>query len=160
MPTIRVVTEIAAPIERCFDLARCIAFHEHSMRSTGERAVGGVTSGLIQGGQEVTWRARHFGVSQTLKSRIVEFERPRCFVDEQVRGAFAMLRHTHRFEAREHVTLMTDEMEFRAPLGLLGRAAESMFLGAYMRRFLVGHTSRLKAALESQEWRAFLQSGL
>ncbi|NJM41916.1 MAG: hypothetical protein HC853_14760 [Anaerolineae bacterium] len=39
------------------------------------RAIAGVTSGLIGLGQEVTWRARHFGIWQSLTVRITEFQR-------------------------------------------------------------------------------------
>ena len=51
-------TESALPRERLFDLARSIDAHLDSQQSSGERAVGGVTSGLIGEGQQVTWRAR------------------------------------------------------------------------------------------------------
>jgi len=52
MPLFRTVTEFAAPAEVCFDLARSIDLHVESMVASEERAVGGVTSGLIGGGQE------------------------------------------------------------------------------------------------------------
>ena len=59
MPVIELATSIAAPIDRVFDLARSIDLHTNSTSGTGERAVAGVTSGLIGPEQEVTWRARH-----------------------------------------------------------------------------------------------------
>ena len=57
------VTRIAAPIERCFDLSRSVEVHLAGNVHCGETAValGGVTAGLIELGQCVTWRARHFG---------------------------------------------------------------------------------------------------
>jgi len=70
MPKLSILTIIRAPIERCFDLARSIDLHVESMKHTGEKAVAGVTSGLIGLGQEVTWEARHFTVRQRLTSRI------------------------------------------------------------------------------------------
>lgn len=72
MPVIELATSIAAPIERVFDLARSIELHTNSTLSTGERAVAGVTSGLIGQDEEVTWRARHFGVWQSLTVRVTE----------------------------------------------------------------------------------------
>lgn len=45
-----------------FDLARSIDAHTDSMAQSREEAVGGVRSGLISLGEEVTWRAWHFGV--------------------------------------------------------------------------------------------------
>src|SRR5262245_31855607 len=98
MPTIELITIIAAPVERTFDLSRSIDLHTESTSATGERAVGGATSGLTGPGQEVTWRARHFGVWQSLTSRIVAFDRPAHFRDSMVRGAFRRFDHDHFFE--------------------------------------------------------------
>src|SRR4029077_18062390 len=88
MPRIELVTHIAGPCERCFDLARSVEVHIRSTASTGERAIAGRTSGLMELGDEVTWQARHFGFQQTLTSRITAFDRPWHFRDSMVRGAF------------------------------------------------------------------------
>ncbi len=69
------------------------------MAHTNERAVAGRTSGRIGLGETVTWRARHFGITWSLTSRIVVADAPTRFVDEQVRGPFRSFRHEHRFEA-------------------------------------------------------------
>src|SRR5438046_2193900 len=47
MLVIRLWTPIAAPPERVFDLARSIDAHQDSAEGTQERAVAGVTRGLI-----------------------------------------------------------------------------------------------------------------
>jgi hypothetical protein len=57
MPIIELTTEIRAPIERVFDLARSIDLHVKTASGTDERAVCGVTTGLIGPDQEVTWEA-------------------------------------------------------------------------------------------------------
>lgn len=133
---IEVVTPIAAPIERCFDAARDLDLHLHSMKHTGETAVGGRTSGLIELGESVTWRARHFGISQHFTSKITAFDRPRYFQDSMTRGAFASFVHDHYFEPAAEGTVMRDVVELRAPLGILGSLAERLFLGRYMRRLI------------------------
>jgi hypothetical protein len=53
-------TVIDAPIQRCFDLARSVEVHLIGNVHSGEQAlaVGGITSGLVGLGQQVTWRAR------------------------------------------------------------------------------------------------------
>jgi ligand-binding SRPBCC domain-containing protein len=137
MPRIEVSFDIAAPIERCFDLARSVEAHLVSAASTGERAVAGVTSGLMQLGDEVTWEARHLGVRQRLTSRITAYERPLHFRDSQVRGAFARFDHDHYFESLpDGGTRMRDVFDYTAPLGVLGVVADRLFLIAYMHRFL------------------------
>ncbi|HEX2205968.1 MAG TPA: SRPBCC family protein [Longimicrobium sp.] len=159
MPVIRLETYVDAPPERCFDLARSVDLHLHAAASTGEAAVGGVTSGLIGAGEEVTWRARHFGVRQRLTSRITRFDRPRHFRDSMVRGAFARFDHDHHFEPCGAGTRVRDVFDFRAPLGPLGRIAERLFLTRYMRRFLVHRARVLKEAAESGAWRRYLPEG-
>ena len=68
MPKINLTTTIDAPIERVFDLARSIDLHKLSTKKTNEEAVNGKTSGLIELGETVTWRAKHFNVYQKLKN--------------------------------------------------------------------------------------------
>ena len=129
-------TEFQLPVERLFDLARSIDVHVESQRTSGERAVGRVTSGLIGEGQEVTWRARHFGIRLTMTSRITRLDFPRSFTDEQVRGPFKAFRHVHDFAATATGSIMVDRVEFTAPLGVLGRAVERLFLARYLERLI------------------------
>jgi ligand-binding SRPBCC domain-containing protein len=129
-------TESALSRERLFDLARSIDAHVESQQRAGERAIGGVTSGLIGEGQEVTWRARHFGVPLTMTSRIISLEYPVSFVDEQLRGPFKALRHVHEFEATSSGSVMTDRVEFTAPFGVLGRLVERLVLRPYLQRLI------------------------
>jgi len=156
MTVINLVTSINAPSERVFDLARSIDAHMASTEATSERAVGGVTSGLIGLGQQVTWEATHFGVKQRLTVRMTRFDRPREFADEMITGAFRSMKHTHEFIDHQGMTEMRDRFEFEAPLGFLGRIAEQLFLAGYMRRFLVIRNAALKQLAESDGWQRFL----
>jgi ligand-binding SRPBCC domain-containing protein len=148
VPVVRLVTLIAAPVERCFDLSRSIDLHLESMAASRERAVAGVTSGLIGDGEEVTWEARHFGRWWRMTSRITEYDRPQRFVDEMVRGPFATFRHEHLFEAEAdgRGTYMTDTVDFRMPLGaLVDRPTRR-----YLRRLLTARNLTIKAHAESR----------
>ena len=128
--------ESALPRERLFDLARSIDLHLDSQEHSGERAVGGVTSGLIGEGQDVTWRARHFRIPFTMTSRITQFTFPGSFTDEQIRGPFKSFRHVHEFESAPGGSIMTDRVEFTAQFGLLGRLAERLVLRRYLHRLI------------------------
>ena len=150
MPVIKLETFIRAPVELVFDLARNVDVHTASTAETGERAVAGVTTGLLELNDEVTWEAKHFGVRQRLTSKITALERPRMFVDEMQRGAFKSLRHLHLFETKDDGTLMTDEMTFSSPFGILGRVADALFLASYMRRFLIKHNEHIKKVAEAE----------
>jgi ligand-binding SRPBCC domain-containing protein len=108
MPKIEISTVINAPVKTCFDVARDIDVHVASTAHTGERAIAGRTSGLIQLGETVTWRAKHFGVWQNLTSKITEFNAPNFFADELVKGAFKSFRHEHHFTGEGKQTIMRD----------------------------------------------------
>jgi ligand-binding SRPBCC domain-containing protein len=149
MPTIELVTFIAAPPERCFDLSRSVDLHLASTKATGEEAIAGKTRGLLDLGDEVTWRARHFGVRQTLTSRMTLFDRPNHFRDSMVRGAFARFDHDHFFRATHGGTEMRDVFDYTSPLGLLGRLADALVLERYMRRFLEERNRVIREAAES-----------
>jgi ligand-binding SRPBCC domain-containing protein len=153
---IQAETFIAAPRKRVFDLSRSIDLHQRSTERTRERAVGGRTSGLIGLDESVTWRARHLGVTQHLTSRITGCERPRWFRDEMVRGAFAWMEHDHWFDEVDGGTLLRDDFRFAAPLGPLGRIAETLVLRRYMTRFLEERNAVIKQVAESDEWREYL----
>jgi ligand-binding SRPBCC domain-containing protein len=125
------------PAAELFDLARNVDAHVASMSSSRERAVGGVTSGLLALGDEVTWRGIHFGLPLTMTSRITRMSVPASFVDEQVRGPFRRFRHEHSFADQDDGgSLMIDRIEFEAPLGILGVAVERLILGRYLRRII------------------------
>lgn len=158
MPLILLSTEIAAPVERVFDLSRSIDLHTESTVSTGERAVAGVTSGLIGFGEEVTWRARHFGIWQKLTVRITAFERPTHFADTMLGGAFRRMEHHHWFEPTAAGTIMRDEFSFESPLGVLGRIANALVLTRYMRAFLRERNRVIKATAESDDWRRYIST--
>jgi ligand-binding SRPBCC domain-containing protein len=150
MPTISLETTIQARPAQCFDLALSVDLHQHSMAQTRERAVAGVTSGHMTLEDTVTWEAVHFGIRQHLTSKITELEYPSRFVDEQVQGIFHSLRHVHEFfPLADGSTLMRDIFVFRAPLGLLGKLAEVLFLTHYMRRLLLRRNAYLKQIAES-----------
>ncbi len=149
MPTIRLVTQINAPVERCFDLARSVDAHTSSTVRTRERAIGGVTTGLLSRGDVVTWEAVHFGVRQRLTVRITELDRPHRFVDELVRGAFRELRHVHEFVERDGGTRMVDTFAFASPFGPVGRLVNALVLTRYMRVFLRERNTYLKRVAEA-----------
>ncbi|MBD0378765.1 SRPBCC family protein [Paenibacillus sedimenti] len=152
MPIIKSELYIKAPIEICFDLARNIDIHTQSTSQTKEKAIGGVTSGLIELGQSVTWEAIHFGIKQHLTAKITEMDYPHFFVDEQVEGAFKRFWHCHTFTPHHGGTWMVDEFDYISPLGLLGKLADKLFLEQYMREFLMKRNLYMKRIAEQSAW--------
>jgi len=142
---LRIVTDIAAPKDLCFDLSRNIDLHLESMIASKERAVAGITTGLISEGEEVSWEARHFGLLWRMTSRITEFDPPHRFVDEMVRGPFASFRHEHLFEDHGDGTRMTDVVAFRTRFGAIG----DLPAGMYLRRLMGIRNGVIRAKAET-----------
>jgi ligand-binding SRPBCC domain-containing protein len=154
------VTFIDAPADRCFDLARSVEVHLAGNIHFGEQAMatGGVTSGLIGLGQRVTWRgARHFGLRFQLTSEITAMQTPSYFEDVMIKGPFQSMRHDHYFRSLPAGgTEMKDVFCVTAPLGLLGRLAEALVLGRYMRALLQERNRVLKQIAEGADWQRYL----
>jgi ligand-binding SRPBCC domain-containing protein len=153
------LTVIQAPIERCFDLARSVEVHLAGNEHWGESAVAlaGVTSGLTGMAERVTWRAKHLGVWQTLTSEITAMEAPAYFQDKMVQGAFRSMKHDHFFRSLSSgQTEMKDVFCFAAPLPVLGRLAEIIFLRRYMRDLLHERNVVIKQIAESPDWKKYL----
>ncbi len=149
MPIIVVETFVAAPIEQCFDMARDIDIHTKTVwKHTRERAVAGVTSGMIGFEETVTFEATHFW-RQRLTSKIVAYDRPYLFVDEMQKGVFKRLKHIHEFIEVEGGTILKDTLDFVAPFGPLGWIADQFVLRFYMKRFILARNRKLKKLLEA-----------
>jgi ligand-binding SRPBCC domain-containing protein len=156
MPEIKLETIINAPIERVFDLARSIDLHAKTLSHTNEKAIAGVTRGLINLGETVTWEATHFFVRQQLTSKITVCERPNRFSDTMVSGAFDRFDHDHFFETINGKTVMRDVFDYDSPLGFLGNIADFLFLENYMKDLLRMRNETLKQIAESDDWKRFL----
>lgn len=130
-----------------FDRARNIDTHRASMANSREEAIAGRMTGLITLGEEVTWRAWHFGVPLRMASRITAMQAPEYFIDEQVRGPFKTFRHVHEFSEDQTGTTMIDRIEFQAPFGFLGQLAEKLVLANYLRRLIEQRNKHLAGEL-------------
>jgi ligand-binding SRPBCC domain-containing protein len=135
------VTEASISAETLFDLSLDIDAHVASMSHTGERAISGVTTGVIGLGDTVTWRARHFGVWWTMTSQITALDRPSHFTDGQVRGPFKTFVHEHRFEQLATGSRMTDTITVASPI--FGALVERLVLAPYLRRLIARRNAHL-----------------
>ncbi len=148
MPTIILETFIRASAETCFDLMRDVRLHTKTTASTNERAVAGVTNGLIGLGQTVTFEGKHLGFRQRLTVKVVEFDRPHLFVDEMIEGNFKTFRHVHEFSPCDGGTLMRDTLIWTSPFGILGQLVDRLLLERHLRNLVGGRNAMLKQIAE------------
>lgn len=157
MPIIHLTTFIAAPAERVFDLSSSVDLHKYSMSSYGEQIIKGTMTGLMNKGEMVTWKARHLGKERLLTVRLTEWKRPDYFVDEQVEGDFALMKHEHYFKPVQNGTIMIDQFRFEIKYGWLGKLFNHFYLEKYLAGLLMQRNQSIRTTAEGNQWRQFLE---
>lgn len=149
MTTILINTTIAAPIKTVFDLSRNIDVHQNFASKTNDVAVDGVVSGLINEGETVTWRGKHFGLLLMHKSLITNMVFCVCFTDEMVEGHFSFFKHEHLFQEEGGKTVMTDKLQYKTPFWIAGKIFDWLLLKSHMTTFLLNRNAAIKRLAES-----------
>jgi ligand-binding SRPBCC domain-containing protein len=148
---IEIVSDIDAAPSVVFDLELDVDVHAASLHGSQETATTSTGLRRLALGDEVTFRARHFGLRWQMTSRITVYERPHHFVDEQTDGPFRALRHEHHFQGvHGSGTRMIDRMTAKAPLGPLGAVVTRLLLAPYLRRLLKQRAAHIKHLAEAR----------
>jgi ligand-binding SRPBCC domain-containing protein len=127
-------SEILAPVERVF------AFHERpeafsQLTPPWERVEIIEQPGGIKPGARVVVKTFVGPFSRLWVAEHEEYIKDRLFTDVQRSGPFSYWHHRHRFEPTErNTTIYTDEIEYRLPLGWLGRLIAGRFVRAKLNR--------------------------
>lgn len=144
MTTIHLTTKIKAPMQTVFDASRNIDIHQQSASKSKEKAIAGITSGLINYNETVTWRGKHFGFYLTHKSRITAMTHNHYFVDEMEEGKFKSFKHEHFFEEKNAVTIMIDKLQYETPFGIIGKLFDYFLLKNHLTIFLLERNKTFK----------------
>ncbi|HEY1196636.1 SRPBCC family protein [Flavobacterium sp.] len=150
MTTINLATKINASKQAVFDASRNIDIHQKSASPSKEKAIEGVTSGLINLNETVTWRGKHFGFYLTHKSRITAMNLYDYFVDEMEKGKFKSFKHEHFFEEENGITIMKDKLQYETPFGIFGKLFDALFLEKHLTNFLLERNKVLKDVSENR----------
>jgi ligand-binding SRPBCC domain-containing protein len=151
MTTINLSTKIKASKQVIFDLSRNIDVHKLSTAKSNESAIDGITSGLINKGETVTWRGKHFGIYLTHRSIISAMEIPTYFVDEMIEGKFKSFKHEHSFIDGKGIVMMIDKIQYQTPYGIFGKIFDILFLKKHLTNFISERNKVLKDLAENQQ---------
>lgn len=156
MKRIHLTTFIKAPIARVFDLSRSISLHKLSMQHTKENAISGITSGLLQKDDSVTWESMHLGKKRIMVMKITEMESPSMFVEEQTNGEFKSFKHLHFFKTVENGTILIDYIDYQTNLGIIGVVLEKLMLENYIKSLFLKRNEFIKKYAETDLWKALI----
>lgn len=79
-------------------------------------------------GALIDYTIRWMGLPMNWRTLISEYEAPRAFVDEQLKGPYTVWRHLHTFDETDRGTRIMDQVRYVLPLGPLGRAAHTVMV--------------------------------
>lgn len=82
----------------------------------------------IQQGSLIDYRLKIHGVPAHWQTRIATWAPPNHFVDEQLKGPYSKWHHLHEFEKLGAGVLLRDTVNWRLPMGRLGRLAALKFV--------------------------------
>ncbi|WP_313803535.1 SRPBCC family protein [Flavobacterium sp.] len=148
MIKIALTTRIKASKQTVFDLSRNIDIHEQSMQDSNEKAVGGVTSGLINEGETVTFKGKHFGFTLSHQSLITEMRLYDSFTDVMQKGQFKSFQHEHLYREENGQTLMVDHIQYEVPFGIFGTLFNRLILKKYLTRMIEKRNAFIKNLAE------------
>ncbi|RZJ80394.1 MAG: cell division protein, partial [Flavobacterium sp.] len=100
--------------------------------------------------------AKHFGIYQTLTSKITKLKAPFYFQDCMLEGAFSFIKHDHYFEEQNGITLMKDVFAYGVPYGIFGKVFNKVILKKYMTKFLVERNRVIKEVAEQTHLKAIM----
>ena len=82
----------------------------------------------MQEGTVIEYKLRLLGVPLRWKARILQWQPPTGFMDEQVRGPYRLWEHTHRFYDDEDKTIIEDVVRYGLPFWPFGEIAHRIVL--------------------------------
>lgn len=83
----------------------------------------------LQGGSLIDYRLKLYGIPMKWRTLIQDWQPPYKFTDSQVSGPYKKWVHRHSFEVLGEGTLIRDRIEYKLPMGVLGRLAGGYKVG-------------------------------
>jgi ligand-binding SRPBCC domain-containing protein len=77
-------------------------------------------------GSLVEYRLRWHGIPMRWTSEITDWNPPHRFIDDQLRGPYALWHHEHEFVAEDGGTRILDHVKYALPFGIFGRLAHRL----------------------------------
>jgi len=105
---------------------------------------------VMRKGEQIEYIIRWMGVPLRWTTRIAAYEPPQMFVDEQIRGPYRLWHHTHTFRETPEGVVIGDRVDYRLPLGILGRIAHAVLVRAQLRAIFRFRQAAISGALAAE----------
>lgn len=157
MEKIHLTTFIAAPLERVFDLNRCLTVQKQCLQQAGGEAISGTTTGLIRIGETVTWRMKRLFKVRQMTTRITELETNQFLRGEMVLGDFRQFHYAHYVKPANNGTILIDLLWYESPGGWFGRQLDRYYLYRLFGGLMQERAALIRDYAESDKYKAVLR---
>ena len=106
---------------------------------------------VVRQGTRIRYRLRLHGIPLSWESRISEYADNSHFADEQVTGPYSEWYHRHSFRAAPGGVEMIDIVDYRLPLGPLGRLVHWLVVRHQLRSIFDYRTSAIRALFRAPD---------
>ena len=62
------------------------------------------------------------------RTLITYYDKPRKFIDQQIKGPYSLWHHTHTFEEKDGGTIIKDNLTYAIPMGIIGRIVHFLYI--------------------------------
>ena len=97
----------------------------------------------MRSGLEIDYRFRWLGLPMTWRTLITVYEPPHLFVDEALKGPYALWRHRHEFQQTGEGTVVRDHVDYALPLGFLGDIAHALVVRRQVEQIFAYRQTRI-----------------
>jgi ligand-binding SRPBCC domain-containing protein len=106
----------------------------------------------MEAGVVIEYSLALFGAPVYWRTRIESWDPEESFVDSQIKGPYALWRHTHSFEEKgPRQTLMRDLVEYGVPYGALGRIAHALFIERWLKKIFDYRAAMISRLMEAED---------
>jgi ligand-binding SRPBCC domain-containing protein len=106
----------------------------------------------MEAGTVIEYRLALFGAPIYWRTVIESWNPEESFVDRQIKGPYALWRHTHSFEVKgPRQTLMRDLVEYSIAYGVLGRIAHVLFVERWLKKIFDYRAEMIARLIEAED---------
>ncbi len=156
MPKLQFTTLIHAPVQRVFDLARCVSLHKRHFEKHAIVPVQGKSSGLLGLRDHVTWKGKFGRKIKFLSIDVTEMKVPEYFKMEFRKDFFEQFQHEVYLTGINNGTILMDRIEYDIQLKGFSLFINKRCVEKTVTSFIEERNALCKEYAEGNKWRAIL----
>ena len=106
---------------------------------------------LMKKGTVIDYSMRVMGVRVRWQSLISAYDPLHSFTDEQLKGPYSFWHHTHDFSETDGGTLITDEIQYAMPFGLIGQIGQKLIVQRRLEEIFRHRARVIERIFDSQD---------